>query len=89
MSRSPIPGNKSNKFSLSYRQVCAYAFPKKALKEFSKSKGKTLLENEEDIEILRFLELGYEVRMIEMSNVSIPVDHHEDLQKVIQKLQNA
>lgn len=89
MSRSPIPGNKSNKFSLSYRQICAYAFPKKALKEFSKSKGKTLLENEEDIEILRFLELGYEVRMIEMSNVSIPVDHQEDLKKVIQKLQNA
>ena len=60
----------------------------KALKEFSNSKGKTLLENEEDIEILRFLELGYEVRMIEMSNVSIPVDHQEDLQKVIKKLQN-
>lgn len=89
MSRSPIPGNKSNKFSLSYRQICAYAFPKKALKEFYNSKGKTLLENEEDIEILRFLELGYEVRMIEMSNVSIPVDHQEDLQKVIKKLQNA
>ncbi len=89
MSRSPIPGNKSNTFSLSYRQICAYAFPKKALKEFSKNKGKTLLENEEDIEILRFLELGYEVRMIEMSNVSIPVDHQEDLQKVIRKLQNA
>lgn len=89
MSRSPIPGNKSNKFSLSYRQICAYAFPKKALKEFSKSNRKTLLENEEDIEILRFLELGYEVRMIEMSNVSIPVDHQEDLQKVIKKLQNA
>lgn len=89
MSRSPIPGNKSNKFSLSYRQVCAYAFPKKALKEFSKSNGKTLLENEEDIEILRFLELGYEVRMVEMSNISIPVDHHDDLQKVIKKLHNA
>lgn len=89
MSRSPIPGNKSNKFSLSFRQICAYAFPKKALIEFSNSNVKTLLENEEDIEILRFLELGYDVRMIEMSNVSIPVDHQEDLYKVIQKLQNA
>lgn len=89
MSRSPIPGNKSNQFSFSYRQVCAYAFPKEALVAFSKSNGKTMLEDQEDIEILRFLELGFEVRMLQMSNVSIPVDHFEDLQKVINKLQNA
>jgi 3-deoxy-manno-octulosonate cytidylyltransferase (CMP-KDO synthetase) len=89
MSRSPIPGNKSNQFSFSYRQVCAYAFPKEALVAFSKSNGKTMLEEQEDIEILRFLELGFEVRMLQMSNVSIPVDHFEDLQKVINKLQNA
>ena len=89
MSRAPIPGNKSGKFNFSFRQVCAYAFPKSALLAFSAHSNKTMLEEVEDIEILRFLELGYEVRMIEMSNVSVPVDHHEDLQKVIQKLQNA
>jgi 3-deoxy-manno-octulosonate cytidylyltransferase (CMP-KDO synthetase) len=89
MSRSPIPGNKSGEFKFSYRQVCAYAFPKSALLAFSAHNNKTLLEEVEDIEILRFLELGYDVRMLEMSNVSIPIDNPEDLVKVITKLQNA
>jgi phosphoglycolate phosphatase-like HAD superfamily hydrolase len=40
------------------------------------------LEQEEDIEILRFLELGYEVRMIELSKDSIAVDTQEDLELV-------
>ena len=40
----------------------------------------------EDIEILRFLELGYEVRMMELSKESVPVDHPEDLEKVLKKL---
>jgi 3-deoxy-manno-octulosonate cytidylyltransferase (CMP-KDO synthetase) len=89
MSRAPIPGNKSGKFNFSFRQVCAYAFPKSALLAFSAHNNKTLLEEVEDIEILRFLELGYDVRMLEMSNVSIPIDNPEDLVKVITKLQNA
>lgn len=86
MSRAPIPGNKSNQFHISHRQICAYAFPKEALLAFSEMGSKTPLEEEEDIEILRFLELGYEVRMIEMSSVSIPVDHESDLEKVIHHL---
>lgn len=83
MSRSPIPGNKFNKYIKSWRQVCIYAFPKSALKDFAHLKFKTQIENMEDIEILRFLEMGYEVRMIELSNKSIAVDTMEDLQKVI------
>ena len=43
---------------------------------------KTPLEKIEDIEILRFLELGINVKMIKMSNKSIPVDVHSDLKKV-------
>jgi 3-deoxy-manno-octulosonate cytidylyltransferase (CMP-KDO synthetase) len=89
MSRSPIPGNKKSAFHFSFRQVCAYAFPKAALVAFSAQKEKSPLEYEEDIEILRFLELGYEVRMLEMSNQSIPVDHPEDLENVLRKLENA
>ncbi|MCB7480618.1 3-deoxy-manno-octulosonate cytidylyltransferase [Christiangramia sediminis] len=81
MSRSPIPGNKSSKFIKAWRQVCIYAFPNEALKNFSKIK-KTPLEEQEDIEILRFLELGYKVNMIELSSQSIPVDHPEDVLKV-------
>jgi len=88
MSRSPIPGNKSNTFTKAYRQVCIYAFPKEALKKFAEVKQKTALEDIEDIEILRFLELGYEVRMLPLSDRSVPVDHPEDLQKVLNILEN-
>jgi len=83
MSRSPIPGNKSQEFNKAWRQVCIYAFPYEALINFSSVK-KTLLEEEEDIEILRFLELDYKVRMIELSSQSIPVDLPEDILKVEQ-----
>jgi 3-deoxy-manno-octulosonate cytidylyltransferase (CMP-KDO synthetase) len=88
MSRSPIPGNKSASFEKAYRQICIYGFPKKALEDFSKEAHKTLFEDIEDIEIVRFLELGYDVRMIEMSADSIAVDNPEDVEKVLNKLKN-
>jgi 3-deoxy-manno-octulosonate cytidylyltransferase (CMP-KDO synthetase) len=40
----------------------------------------------EDLEILRFLELGYEVRMIPLSPDSIAVDVPEDVERVKLKL---
>jgi len=87
MSRSPIPGNKNASFMQANRQVCVYAFPKIALNEFSEMKTKTHLEMHEDIEILRFLELGYEVYMIELSSESIAIDNPHDIEKVITRLQ--
>ena len=86
MSRAPIPNNKENKFLKSWRQICAYSFPRNALIDFSNRKQKTRLEQIEDLEILRFLEMGYKVKMLEMSNDSIAVDHPEDVKKVIAKL---
>ncbi len=86
MSRSPIPGNKSDSFVKAWRQVCIYAFPKKVLADFANQKEKTQIENIEDIEILRFLEMGHEVRMIHMSDQSIAVDTSYDLDKVIKRL---
>ena len=86
MSRSPVPGNKSLDFVKAWRQVCVYAFPYTALKAFAETKNKTVLEAEEDIEILRFLELNYEVRMIELSSESIAIDNPEDLTEVLAKL---
>ncbi|MCL4121006.1 UNVERIFIED_CONTAM: hypothetical protein GTU68_044228 [Idotea baltica] len=86
MSRSPIPGNKQSDFVKAWRQICIYAFPKESLMAFASSKTKTILENEEDIEILRFLELGYEVKMIPLSKDSIAVDTPEDVDKVIKYL---
>lgn len=82
MSRSAIPLNKKNEYVKAWRQVCAYVFPKQALEAFRACAAKTPLEEIEDIEILRFLELGYEVRMIELSDKSIPVDFPEDIIKV-------
>lgn len=81
MSRGAIPSNKQDAFRVAWRQVCAYAFPRAALERFSAQGAKTQLENEEDIEILRFLELGFEVQMIQMSQNSVAVDNPEDVAK--------
>ena len=79
MSRGAIPINKAHAFVLAKRQVCVYAFPKEALVDFSSAKEKSPLESIEDIEILRFLEMGYEVRMIDLSDYSVAVDVPEDI----------
>lgn len=89
MSRSPIPTNKKHSFVRSWRQICAYAFPKDALLAFSNESEKTPLESIEDIEILRFLELGYEVKMLQMEDDSVSVDTVDDVARaeaVIRKL---
>lgn len=82
MSRAPIPYNKSKSFQKGWRQVCIYSFPTKSLQVFSKNKKKTPLEKIEDLELNRFVEMGYEVKMIEMSDTSIAVDIKKDIKKV-------
>jgi 3-deoxy-manno-octulosonate cytidylyltransferase (CMP-KDO synthetase) len=86
MSRAAIPGNKTGNFIKSWRQVCVYAYPKDALDAFVAAKQKTELEEIEDLEILRFLEMGYDVRMIKLGTDSVAVDHPEDVDKVIRRL---
>tara|TARA_Y100001958_G_scaffold153980_1_gene142232 strand:+ start:176 stop:904 length:729 start_codon:yes stop_codon:yes gene_type:complete len=81
MSRGKIPSNKKHKFISGWRQVCAYAFPRKELIKFKKLAKKTQLEKIEDIEILRFLEMGKKIKMIKMSNKSISIDTKKDLKK--------
>jgi 3-deoxy-manno-octulosonate cytidylyltransferase (CMP-KDO synthetase) len=88
MSRAPIPGNKSGNFSKAWRQVCVYAYPKSALEAFVSRHEKTELEGEEDLEILRFLEMGHEVQMVRLSPNSIAVDHPEDVERVVEKLKD-
>ena len=89
ISRATIPGNKTKIFNYGYRQVCIYAFPKEALLAFKNEGLKTRFEAEEDIEILRFLEKGYEVKMVEMSKDSIPIDNPEDVEKVLNRIADA
>jgi 3-deoxy-manno-octulosonate cytidylyltransferase (CMP-KDO synthetase) len=86
MSRAGIPSNKDSQFSFGYRQVCIYSFPKQSLEAFSSIDEKTHFEAEEDIEILRFLEMGFDVQMVKMSSDSIPVDNPEDIKLVEERL---
>ena len=44
--------------------------------------SKTPLESKEDIEIVRFLEKGMNVKMLELDNVSYAVDYPEDIKKI-------
>lgn len=88
-SRNQIPSNNLKNKNIKYfRQVLAYCFPRKKLLKFGMVKKKTKLEYFEDIEILRFLELGIKVKMIKMSNKSISVDLYRDLKKVKKILKN-
>lgn len=82
MSRSPIPGNKDGCFINAYKQVCIYAFSKEDLLFFKSRTSKTSLEELEDIEILRFLENGFKVKMVELSTGSVAVDTPEDRKRV-------
>lgn len=86
MSRAAIPATKSLGFDTAWRQICLYAFPKNALEEFYSKKTKTPLEDMEDIEILRFLEMGYDVRMVELSDSSIAIDTEDDVRRVLDRL---
>ena len=61
--------------------MCVYGFTKKALDVFS-SRNKTINEQYEDIEILRFVDMGYKVKMKETQADSIAVDVPEDIKKV-------
>ena len=90
MSRSALPGTKSGTIPKAYyKQVCIYGFSYAELKTFGEHNGKTRLESYEDIEILRFLELGHKVTMIELSGSSLAVDVPEDVQKVEQALKKS
>ena len=82
MSRAPIPFNKKKEFIKAWRQVCIYSFPHDSLIAYTSVKKKTLLESIEDLESNRFIELGYKIKMLKMSNKSIAVDTKEDLLKV-------
>ncbi|MCE8009734.1 3-deoxy-manno-octulosonate cytidylyltransferase [Aestuariivita sp.] len=82
MSRSPIPGTKSDAFVFSRKQICVYGFPRDALRAFAERGAKTAHEEAEDIEILRFAEMGWDISMIELPGSSIAVDTPADLERV-------
>jgi 3-deoxy-manno-octulosonate cytidylyltransferase (CMP-KDO synthetase) len=85
MSRNAIPGTKTGNGSNPMKQVCIYAFNRVELAKYSSIQGKTPLENQEDIEILRFLELGHKVKMVEVDGSTHAVDYPEDI-KIVEGL---
>ena len=82
ISRSLIPGSKKTIQNKNYfKQVCIYAFNKKELKKFYSLKKKSEIEDMEDIEILRFFDLGIKIKMIKLNSNSVAVDEIADVKK--------
>lgn len=79
ISRASIPTTKALEYLTASRQIGMYAFRDTALLLFSEQQSKTPLESIEDIEILRFLELGVKVQMIQVPPGGIAIDTPEDL----------
>ena len=89
MSRSAIPGTKYGHSKKTYKQVCIYAFTKDELNKFYEyglENGKSQLEWTEDIEVLRFVELGMKVKMVETFGTTQAVDVPDDVDKVLELL---
>lgn len=89
MSRSGIPLSKSGEYKFGFKQVCIYAFSRAQLEFFAEYGRKSLNEEVEDIEILRFLESDFTVDMIEVEAGSLAVDTPDDLGAVIEALADA
>jgi 3-deoxy-manno-octulosonate cytidylyltransferase (CMP-KDO synthetase) len=81
MSRLPIPYSNSVCKSVYKQQVPVYGFTKEALNVFG-NQAKTLNEQFEDVELLRFIDLGFKLKMTETFANSISVDVPSDVAKV-------
>jgi len=83
ISRKAIPGSKNN-LQINphlYKQVCIYAFNKEELDKFYSYGKKSLIEDIEDIEIIRFFELNKKILMVE-SRQTLAVDFPDDIEKI-------
>jgi 3-deoxy-manno-octulosonate cytidylyltransferase (CMP-KDO synthetase) len=83
MSRGPIPTLHRLNFDqiMAFKQVCIIPFSAAALAEFVKL-DPTPLEMAESIDMMRFIEHGHRVKMIETSFSTHAVDTPEDLRRV-------
>ena len=80
LSRAPVPHPKNPAAAHYYRQVCVYAFRPEALYRFAQLESGPI-EATEDIELLRFIEYGIPVRLIEVQTGSFGVDTPADLER--------
>jgi 3-deoxy-manno-octulosonate cytidylyltransferase (CMP-KDO synthetase) len=91
MSRAAIPAYKDvhKRQAVYYKQVCIYAFTRKQLEAYVSVSEKAPCEQSEDIEILRFLDLGFAVQMIELPGDTLAVDAPGDVEIVESAMRNA
>ena len=84
MSRAAIPAYKDyhKRQAVYYKQVCIYAFTRAHLHAYVSVSEKAPCEQSEDIEILRFLDLGLAVQMIELPRDTLAVDAPGDVEMV-------
>lgn len=82
-SREPIPACAPSKFAagLAYRQVCVIGFRHDFLRRYAGLEP-TALERAESIDMLRILDHGDPVRIVQITKVSRPVDTERDLKAV-------
>ena len=83
-SRNIIPYNSNKK----YRQLGLYAFSKEELNQYYRSDKRSKLEYFEDVEILRFIDIGIKIKMIAFNDYYPSIDTIEDLNKVKQLLKD-
>lgn len=86
-SRQPIPYPKGGEVAY-LRQLGLYAFRKSALQIFTELTPGPV-ECAEGVEMLRFIEHGHQVQMIEVEDKSIPVDTEADLNRVRRLMKDA
>ena len=83
MTRAPVPypfSGKNTEYH-GHEQVCIMGYFKYQLEKFLAQPEKTFYENIEDIEILRFHEMGIPIRMLELTGSPLHVDTNDDLQR--------
>lgn len=80
-SREPIPSLKKSEHLNWYKQVCIMPFWQETLKEFNKME-RTPLEEAESIDMMRIIEHGYRVKIVESPFSTYSVDTEKDLRKV-------
>lgn len=82
-SREPIPSRSKSQHTVPMnKQVCIIPFRRDFLLEFNKLEP-TPIEEVESVDMMRILEHGGKVQMVETDTVSLSVDTTEDLARVI------
>jgi len=85
--RSPVPYPKAALDYVIYKPLGIYAFRRDALLCYSTLKIGPL-EKIEEIELLRFIENGYKVKISEVSSETVAVDTYKDLERVREIIKN-